>query len=107
MWPGAFGKRLYEPLIRRSAGLGRASGETDPDRYEKAFAHCDVLVVGGGPAGLNAALAAGRAGARVILADEDFQLGGRLNAERFEIGGRPGVQWVEDAAQGMAGFGNI
>ncbi len=107
MWPSALWENLYEPLIRRSAGLGRASGETDPDRYEKAFAHCDVLVVGGGPAGLNAALAAGRAGARVILADEDFQLGGRLNAERFEIDGRPGVQWVEDAARELAAFGNV
>ena len=78
MWPATFWEKLYEPLIRRAAGLGRAAGADDPDHYEKAFAHCDVLVVGGGPAGLAAALAAGRAGARVILCDEDFRLGGRL-----------------------------
>jgi sarcosine oxidase subunit alpha len=94
MWPARFWEALYEPLIRRAAGLGRAAGAEDPDHYEKAFAHCDVLVIGAGPSGLMAALAAGRAGARVILADEDFQLGGRLLAERYEIDGRPGVEWA-------------
>src|SRR6185503_13008477 len=94
MWPAKFWELLYEPLIRRAAGLGRAAGAEDPDHYEKAFAHCDVLVIGGGPAGLTAALAAGRAGARVILADEDFRLGGRLLAERHEIDGKPGPEWV-------------
>ena len=87
MWPAAFWEKLYEPAIRRAAGLGRAAEAPDPDRYEKAYAFCDVLVIGAGPAGLAAALAAGRAGARVILGDEDFLLGGRLNAERREIDG--------------------
>src|SRR5712671_2914118 len=94
MWPARFWEMLYEPLIRRAAGLGRAAGEEDPDHYEKAFAHCDVLVIGGGPAGLAAALAAARAGARVILADEDIRLGGRLNSERYEIEGKPAAEWV-------------
>ncbi|MGY8667856.1 sarcosine oxidase subunit alpha family protein [Bradyrhizobium sp. UFLA05-109] len=94
MWPAAFWEKLYEPLIRRAAGLGRAAGVDDPDHYEKAFAFCDVLVIGGGPAGLTAALAAGRSGARVILCDEDFRLGGRLLAERREIGGRPAAEWL-------------
>ena len=94
MWPAKFWEALYEPLIRRAAGLGRAAGAEDPDHYEKAFAHCDVLVIGGGPTGLTAALAAGRAGARVILADEDFRLGGRLLGERYEIDGKPGIEWV-------------
>ena len=62
MWPAAFWEKLYEPLIRRAAGLGRASHEPDPDTYDKAHAFCDVLVIGGGPAGLAAALAAGRSG---------------------------------------------
>ena len=52
MWPAAFWEKLYEPLIRRAAGLGRASDAPDPDHYEKANAFCDVLVIGGGPAGL-------------------------------------------------------
>ena len=72
MWPASFWEKVYEPLIRRAAGLGRASTQEDPDAYEKAFLHCDVLIVGGGPAGLMAALAAGRTGARVVLCDEDF-----------------------------------
>ena len=60
MWPAAFWEKVYEPLIRKSAGLGRLSGKADPDWYEKAYAFCDLLVIGAGPAGLSAALAAGR-----------------------------------------------
>ena len=57
-------------MIRRAAGLGRAPTRPDPDRYAQRYAHCDVLVVGAGPAGLAAALAAADSGARVILCDE-------------------------------------
>jgi heterotetrameric sarcosine oxidase alpha subunit len=96
MWPAAFWERLYEPLIRRAAGLGRAACEADPDHYEKAVAFCDVLVIGGGPAGLMAARIAGRAGARVILCEEDFRLGGRLLTDRREIGGRDALDWVAE-----------
>ena len=78
MWPASFWEKLYEPMIRRAAGLGRAAKEGDPDSYDKANAFCDVLVIGSGPAGLMAALSAARAGARVILADESFAFGGRL-----------------------------
>jgi len=78
MWPRAAWAALYEPLIRRAAGLGRAPSQPDPDRYVQRFAHCDVLVVGAGPAGLAAALAAAAGGARVILADEQSEPGGSL-----------------------------
>jgi sarcosine oxidase subunit alpha len=94
MWPPSFWEKVYEPAIRRAAGLGRAAGADDPDEYEKAFAHCDVLVIGAGPAGLMAALSAGRAGARVILADEDFKLGGRLLAERFVLDEGESIAWA-------------
>jgi heterotetrameric sarcosine oxidase alpha subunit len=97
MWPAAFWERLYEPLIRRAAGLGRAAEAADPDQYEKTTAHCDVLVIGSGPAGLAAALAAGRTGARVILAEEDFVLGGRLLSERTTVGGEPAAAWAAHA----------
>ncbi|MBR9842366.1 MAG: FAD-binding protein, partial [Rhodobacteraceae bacterium] len=70
MWPKAFWERIYEPVIRRSAGIGALSGKHNEDHYEKAFAFCDLLVIGAGPAGLMAALTAGRAGADVILCDE-------------------------------------
>ena len=77
MWPHG-GWHVYERPIRRMAGLGRAPDGPDPDRYERMNAHCDVLVVGAGPAGLAAAREAGRSGARVVLADEDSLPGGTL-----------------------------
>jgi sarcosine oxidase subunit alpha len=107
MWPAAMWEKLYEPAIRRSAGLGRLSGEPDPDLYEKACAFCDLLVIGGGPAGLSAALAAGRAGARVILVDEDFMLGGRLLSETLEVDGMPGVAWARQADIELAALPNV
>jgi methylglutamate dehydrogenase subunit C len=76
MWPRAFWERLYEPLIRRAAGLGHASRAPDPDTYDTRHAHCDVLVIGAGLAGLAAAQAAASGGARVILADQSCALGG-------------------------------
>ena len=97
MWPAALWEKLYEPAIRRAAGLGRASAQCDPDTYEKVHAFCDVLVIGGGSAGLSAALSAGRSGARVILCDEDFVLGGRLNGDRREIDGMSGSAWARQA----------
>ena len=107
MWPKAFWEKVYEPMIRVSAGLGRLSGESDPDSYDKGFLHCDLLVIGAGPAGLAAALAAGRAGARVILADEDFLLGGRLNAETHEVDGRPGSQWAAEAVAELSAMDTV
>ena len=107
MWPASFWEKLYEPAIRRSAGLGRLSGEPDPDVYEKAFATYDLLVIGAGPAGLAAALAAGRAGARVMLVDEDFLVGGRLLSELTEIDGMPGAHWVRQAENELASLGNV
>ncbi len=107
MWPKSFWERVYEPLIRRAAGLGALSGKPDPDACEKAFAFCDILVIGAGPAGLMAALTAGRAGARVILAEEDFLPGGRLLAERREVAGRPGVDWAAEVADELAALPNV
>ena len=107
MWPAAFWEKVYEPAIRRAAGLGRASLEADPDTYEKAHAFCDLLVIGGGPAGLAAALAAGRAGARVILCDEDFLLGGRLNGDRHEIDGTGGALWARQVADELASLPEV
>ena len=102
MWPRSFWLRVYEPSIRRAAGLGFAPNEPDPDYYAKAHAHCDVLVVGGGPAGLSAALAAGQSGARVILADERPELGGSLLSDARRIDGAPAAQWVDEVQAELA-----
>jgi len=107
MWPGSFWEKLYEPLIRRAAGLGALSGQTNPDKYEKAFAHCEVLVIGAGPAGLMAALTAGRAGADVIIADEDTAMGGRLLREREEIDGKPATDWVAEVLAALDALPNV
>jgi heterotetrameric sarcosine oxidase alpha subunit len=102
MWPAAFWERLYEPMIRRAAGLGRAAGAPDPDHYDKMHAHCDLLVIGGGPAGLAAALAAGRSGARVILVDEQAAPGGRLLSERRRIDGLSSAVWADSVSRELA-----
>jgi heterotetrameric sarcosine oxidase alpha subunit len=107
MWPRGFWEKLYEPAIRRAAGLGRLAEAPAPDDCEKAYAFCDLLVIGGGPAGLMAALTAARSGVRVILADEDFRFGGRLNAERIAVGGLPGGIWADDVAEELAALPNV
>ncbi|WP_192179525.1 sarcosine oxidase subunit alpha family protein [Mesorhizobium amorphae] len=86
MWPASFWEKVYEPLIRKAAGLGKASYERDPDTYDKRWAHCDLLVVGAGPAGLAAAITAARANARVIIVDEQSELGGSLLSSKARIG---------------------
>ena len=102
MWPASFWEKVYEPLIRRAAGLGRAAREPDPDTYERSHLFCDVLVVGGGAAGLTAALAASRSGARVVLCEQDFRLGGQLLCNGGEIDDKPARTWVADAEQELA-----
>jgi sarcosine oxidase subunit alpha len=107
MWPRAFWEKLYEPVIRRAAGLGALSGENNPDKYERAYAFCDLLVIGAGPTGLMAALVAARAGADVILADEDARMGGRLNAETYAVDGMAGPDWVHEVVAELAGMDNV
>jgi sarcosine oxidase subunit alpha len=106
MWPPRLWM-TYERMIRRAAGFGVAPRAPDPDRYDKMHAHCDVLVVGGGPAGLAAALAAGRNGARVILADEQNELGGALLGMRETIDGRPALEWVTGAVEELSGMEEV
>jgi sarcosine oxidase subunit alpha len=107
MWPKAFWEKLYEPVIRRAAGLGRLSMKPNTDTYEKAFAHCDVLVIGSGPAGIMAALTAAKAGADVILCEEDFIFGGRLNHETYDIGDMPGSDWAVAKINQLRGMENV
>jgi heterotetrameric sarcosine oxidase alpha subunit len=107
MWPKSFWEKLYEPMIRRAAGLGALSGQHNAERYEKAFAFCDVLVVGGGPSGLMAALAAARTGADVILCTEESQFGGRLLHEMEEVDHHPGHAWSLAIAAELATLQNV
>src|SRR6056297_3612139 len=107
MWPAAFWEKVYEPIIRKAAGLGTLSHEPDPDSYDKGFLHCDLLVIGAGPAGLAAALTAGQSGARVILADEDFLPGGRLNAETLEVDGMAGADWAARTVAELSAMDNV
>ncbi|TAU18595.1 sarcosine oxidase subunit alpha family protein (plasmid) [Rhizobium ruizarguesonis] len=107
MWPAALWEKLYEPVIRKAAGLGRASYEADPDSYEKCWAHCDLLVIGAGPAGLAAALTAGRAGARVILADEGPELGGSLLSDSGSVDGKPADALLGELLAELEGLPNV
>ena len=108
MNPPSAWKDLYEPIIRRAAGLGKAPEQPDPDHYTHRYAFCDVLVVGAGAAGLAAALAAGRAGATVILADEQPDLGGSLLSETTAtIDGLPAAEWAAKAAAELEGLANV
>ncbi|MCC9626061.1 sarcosine oxidase subunit alpha family protein [Thalassospira sp. MA62] len=107
MWPAAFWEKVYEPIIRKAAGLGRASYDPDPGMYEKCWAHCDLLVIGAGPAGLGAALTAGRAGARVMIIDEGAQLGGGMIAEGGHFAGRPADVVLGDVVGELTAMPNV
>ncbi len=95
MWPPGFWRHVYEPAIRRAAGLGRAPRHPDPDRYLHRYAHCEVLVIGGGAAGLAAARAAAQSGGRVILCDEQAEFGGALLHETGRVEDAAASAWVE------------
>ncbi|PSJ58855.1 sarcosine oxidase subunit alpha [Pseudaminobacter soli (ex Li et al. 2025)] len=108
MWPKSFWNKVYEPFIRGAAGLGKSPTVPDPDTYASRFAHCDVLVVGAGPAGLAAALEAGRSGAKVMLCDEQAELGGSLLSEtNARIDGASGWDWLKAAAAELAALPNV
>ncbi len=95
MWPKSFWDRIYEPVIRNAAGLGKAPSEPDPDRYASRYLHTDLLVVGAGPAGLAAAREAAQAGLRVTLVDENAEMGGSLLSEPgVKIDGQAAWDWL-------------
>ena len=92
----------YEHFIRRAAGIGRASQEPDPDRYEHQYAHCDMLVIGAGVAGLAAARRAADAGARVIVCQQSPHFGGGAVDTDAAIDERSIVNWTKEAVEGLA-----
>ncbi|TIX91454.1 sarcosine oxidase subunit alpha [Rhizobium sp. P44RR-XXIV] len=108
MWPKAAWKHIYEPLIRRAAGLGVAPTEEDPDHYASRYAHCDVLVVGAGISGLSAALAAAETGAKVILCDEQAEAGGALRFDTgVKIDGVEGYVWAQGIVARLKAMPNV
>ncbi len=101
-------KHVFEPMIRRIAGLGRAPTEADPDTYEHQYAFCDTLIAGGGPAGLLAARRAGEAGERVMLVEQTERLGGRLLVDDdAEIDGKPARDWLAEQIAALEAMENV
>ena len=108
MWPKAAWEKLYEPFIRKAAGLGVAPTEEDPDHYASRYAYCDVLIAGAGVAGLSAALAAAEAGARVILVDEQPEVGGALHYDlSVKIDGENGYDWAQATVAKLKAMENV
>ena len=107
MFPRAFWKHVFEPFIRQSAGLGKAPKEPDADHYEHAYAFCDVLVAGGGIAGLQAALTNGQAGKRVILLEQTADFGGRAPVDGDVVEGIPAADWVRNAQHALESMSNV
>ncbi|MBT9243923.1 sarcosine oxidase subunit alpha family protein [Gemmobacter fulvus] len=105
--PRAAWKHVFEPIIRQSAGLGKVPKDRDADRYEHAYAFCDLLIVGGGIAGLQAALVAGAAGKRVWLMEQTAHWGGRAPVDDVEIDGKPADTWVKNAVQALESMKNV
>ena len=97
----------YEKVIRQAAGLGRSPKEYDPDIYDKMNQHCDVMVVGAGPAGLMAALTAARGGARVIIADEQNEFGGSLLSSKETVDGKAAAAWVASVTKELEANENV
>ena len=108
MWPAAMWMK-YEHIIRHAAGLGKAADvHNDPDRYDRTHAHCDMLIAGGGAAGLFAARQAGQSGARVILADEQSEFGGWLLGEAdLEIDGKMPADWISSIVAELRAMPNV
>jgi heterotetrameric sarcosine oxidase alpha subunit len=106
MWPAKLWM-TYERVIRNAAGMGRSPAEPDPDTYAHRYQHCDVLVAGGGPTGLAAALAAARSGARVIIADDGPEFGGMALGRSDEIAGQPATDWVTATVAELGGLPNV
>tara|TARA_Y100000590_G_scaffold427636_1_gene538008 strand:+ start:937 stop:3936 length:3000 start_codon:yes stop_codon:yes gene_type:complete len=107
MWPKNFWHKIYEPIIRKAAGLGVASLKADPDRYEHKFEHCDVLVAGSGPSGLASAIAAAKNGAKVILAEDKPRFGGSLLTDEVTIGNKKGKDWADDVILQLKSMPNV
>jgi len=107
MWPKSFWYKIYEPFIRKAAGLGVASVEKDKERYDHKFEYCDLLVTGSGPAGLASAYAAAKSGAKVILAEDKHRFGGSLLMDDVSIDNLSGKDWADKIISELKEMPNV
>ena len=109
MWPSKLWRK-YEYFIRKSAGLGKSPTEKDPDKYDHKYYHCDVLIVGGGPAGITAALMAAKSGNKILLVDEKPEFGKNLlssSKENIKINDLSPAEWIKVKRKELLNFKNI
>ncbi|MCP4182222.1 MAG: sarcosine oxidase subunit alpha [Hyphomicrobiales bacterium] len=107
-WPQSAWNRVYEPIIRKAAGLGVSPQEADTDSYANRFAHCQVLVIGGGAAGLTAAISAAKTGKQIFLCDENPEFGGSLLSEtKTLIDGISAAEWVSQTLEELRSLDNV
>lgn len=108
LWPQSFWDKVYEPFIRNMAGLGPAPKSEDPDNYASSYSHCETLIIGAGPAGIAAAIEAQKSGGRVVLVDENPDMGGSLLSTPYvEIDGKPAKIWLEKAIAKLQNSSNV
>ena len=107
MWPRSFWYKVYEPIIRKTAGFGVVSTNHDQERYEHKYEYCDLLVAGSGPSGLASAYAAAQNGARVILAEDKPRFGGSLLTSEVSIGNQSGQEWVKNIISELKSMPNV
>ena len=107
MWPRSFWYKVYEPIIRKTAGFGVVSTNHDQERYEHKYEYCDLLVAGSGPSGLASAYAAAQNGARVILAEDKPRFGGSLLTSEVSIGNQSGQEWAENIISELKSMPNV
>ena len=107
IWPRTAWAKLYEPVIRRAAGLGRPPIERDPDNYEHCHVHVDAVIVGGGIAGILAADRLARAGAEVLVVEQTAGWGGRSKNDLGEIDGTPAADWLEGSIRQLEERDNV
>ncbi|MGB2356557.1 MAG: sarcosine oxidase subunit alpha family protein, partial [Planktomarina sp.] len=105
--PRSFWKHIYEPIIRHSAGLGKAPKARDQDSYEHYYHHCEVMVVGGGIAGLQAARSAAATGVRVLLVEQTANWGGRAPVDGVLIEGMAAERWIAQTLKELAAADNV
>ena len=107
MWPKNFWYKIYEPVIRKAAGLGVAPLKPDPDRYEHKYEYCDILIAGSGPSGISSALSAAKNGAKVILAEDKPRFGGSLLTDEVTIGNKKGKDWADETILQLKSMPNV